>query len=89
LWSPDGTRLLYRSGRNIVAATLSLSGDPSVVRRDTILADMFELDAYHANWDVYPDGKHFLFTRADEANLRQILILDWLPEVRARLKAVR
>jgi eukaryotic-like serine/threonine-protein kinase len=89
LWSPDGTRVLYRSGRSIVAATLSLSSDPSVVRRDTILADLFELDGYHANWDVYPDGKHFMFTRADEANLRQILVLDWLPEVRARLKAVR
>ncbi len=89
LWSPDGTRLFYRTGRSIVAATLSLSGDPAVVRRDTILADGFEVDSYHANWDVYPDGKHFLFTRADEANLRQILVLDWLPETRARLKAAR
>ena len=85
IWSPDGTRLLYRDGRNVMAATLSLGAEPAVVRRDTVLPDLYVTSLTHASWDVFPDGKHFLFEGAIDSNRRQILVLNWLDDARARM----
>ena len=89
LWTRDGRRLIYRSGEFIIATTLAFTPAPSVVRRDTLFRSPGISDAFHPNYDVFPDGKSFVFVRASETNRRQILILNWLSEVRLRTGAAK
>jgi serine/threonine-protein kinase len=85
LWSRDGRQIFYRSSNAILAATISLRGDPEVVARDTIMADDFLSNPFHPNYDVTPDGKRLLLLEGD-ANQRQLtVILNWTRSLEARL----
>jgi serine/threonine-protein kinase len=67
-WSPTGRELFYRrltdDGAELVAATLTLSGDPRVESRRTLFDAGEYADATpHTNYDVTPDGQHFVMVR--------------------------
>ena len=86
LWSRDGRQIFYRSpSAIIIAATVSLSANPEVVARDTIMADDFLANPFHPMYDVTPDGKRLLLLEGD-ANQRQLtVILNWTRSLEARL----
>ncbi len=85
LWARDGKRLFYRESRKIMAATLAPGAGFTVASRDSVLADRFLYAANpHPNWDVMPDGKHFVFL--DPTDAGEIAVTaNWLPILRARL----
>ncbi len=93
VWSPDGHRLFYNSGGRLLAATLAF--DPfTIVRRDTLMENVSEMLAgegqftfYHANYDVMPDGKSFVFLTAAETDAQVIMVYDWKLELKARTAA--
>jgi serine/threonine-protein kinase len=88
VWSRDGRELFYRRvtaiGAELVAATLLLDAEPSVVSR-TRLFDVSEFDtaAPHANYDVSPDGRWFAFTRRRGSD--HIVVLQNVPELARRI----
>jgi tRNA A-37 threonylcarbamoyl transferase component Bud32 len=88
VWARDGRELFYRratpKGTELVAATLQLGVEPRVLTR-TRLFDIsgYDTAAPHANYDVSPDGRWFVFARPDGAN--HVVVLQNVPELVRRM----
>ncbi len=88
MWSADGRELFFRgdtpSGARLLAARLALGADPRVLSR----AELFDVQTFdtatpHANFDVSPDGRHFVFVRRTWAS--GVTVIQNLPELARRL----
>jgi serine/threonine-protein kinase len=89
VWSRDGRRVFYLVGQRLLSATLSFAPSVTVVARDTIFDNRLVSGfGYHANYDVAPDGKHFVFISTSESNETAPVILahDWKYEMLARMR---
>jgi len=85
VWSRDGRRLFYRDGEHLVAATVVTSPTFAVTSREALFRDTFvRAPSPHSNYDVAPDGTHFLFLNSTESS-QVIVVHNWLDELRARL----
>ncbi|MEP6689382.1 MAG: hypothetical protein ABJC36_13610, partial [Gemmatimonadales bacterium] len=85
VWARDGRRLFYRGDRQLMAATIRPGPDFAVASRDTILADTYVYASNpHANYDVMPDGTHFVFLEADNTG-ELIVVANWTTVLRARM----
>jgi Tol biopolymer transport system component len=89
VWSRDGREIFYRhatpAGSELVVATLQLAAEPRVLTR----ARLFDVSGYdtaapHANYDVSPDGRWFVFARPDGAN--HVVVLQNVPELAGRIQ---
>ena len=87
VWSRDGKRLFYRGDGHLMAARIAPGAGFSIAGRDTLLADSFQFAPNpHANYDVTPDGTHFVLLKAaSEGNM--IVVANWKAIVRARMAA--
>jgi serine/threonine-protein kinase len=88
LWSHDGRKLFYRDQQNLLAAEIRTDGGGlSVGSRQVLFADNFlRRSLPHANYDVSPDGRKFLFLKAT-AEPQATVAYNWMAEVRAKLAA--
>jgi serine/threonine-protein kinase len=85
VWSRDGRRLFYRGERQLMAAVVRPGPAFAVVARDTMLADTYMYASNpHANYDVMPDGTHFVFLEPDNAG-ELIVVTNWTAVLRARM----
>jgi len=68
----------------LIAATIE-PGETAMVRSRTALFDASDFDPAepHANWDISPDGTHFIIARQAPLNT-VIYVLNWTEEVRRR-----
>ena len=90
VWSRDGHRLFYRSGRQLVAATVSDGSSFVVAARAPLFTDDFEGEMPHSNYDITPDGKRFIMVAARaQGGPETVVVVSWLTELRARLAAAR
>ena len=85
-WAPDGRRLFYRGAGRIVAATVRARPTFEVLSRAPLLADRYDGDMPHTNYDVTPDGRRFVLVASDTAAGSAVVVVNWLTELRARLK---
>jgi hypothetical protein len=87
VWSRDGRRLFYRGDGHLMAARMAAGETFAVAARDTLFADAYQYAANpHANYDVMPDGTHFVFLKgASEGSM--IVVSNWTAVVRARMAA--
>jgi hypothetical protein len=86
VWSPDGRRIYYVNGARFEEATLTLSPDFSVTRRP-LFEHKAHMAAWQRNWDLSPDGRHFLVVRPETLQglrPRAVVIHNWAADVRAR-----
>jgi len=88
-WAPDGKHLYYRANRTIVSATISTTPTFSVTSRDTLFADVYATDPFHTNYDVSPDGRHFLMLQPVDNSQQAIVVLNFAKEVRAKMVAAK
>ncbi len=86
LWAPDGRRIYYRTGAWLVQARLTGAPALAVAGRDSLFEGAYTIDIYHPNYDVTPDGTHFLMVRPVEADRQVVVVLNWADELRARLR---
>ena len=86
IWSRDGRRLFYREGEQLVAANVRAAPGFSVASRDVLFRDRFIRGAYHANYDVMPDGAHLLLLEPTEQS-QLMVVHNWADEARHRLRA--
>jgi eukaryotic-like serine/threonine-protein kinase len=88
VWSRNGSEIYYRrptaTGSELVAAALQFGVEPRVLSR-TSLFDVSNYDtaAPHANYDVSPDGRWFVFARRGSAD--HIVVLQNVPELARRM----
>jgi hypothetical protein len=85
VWSRDGKRLFYRSDSKFISARVTTGATFEVAGRDTVFNDDFVYATNpHANYDVLPDGQHFIFLKpASEGNM--IVAANWGSTVRAKM----
>ena len=88
-WAPDGKHLYYRANRTIVAASVTTTPNFVVTSRDTLFADVYATDPFHANYDVAVDGKHFLMLQPVDNNQQAVVVLNFAKEVRAKMAAAK
>ena len=85
VWSRDGKRLFYRSDQRLIAASVRTDPVFAVTSRDTLFEDRFVgFVLPHANYDVAPDGAHFLFLKAAQEAEFQVVV-NWRAELRERM----
>jgi serine/threonine-protein kinase len=86
VWSRDGRRLYYRSGRQLVAATVATEREFAVASRAPMIDDAFDGGMPHANYDAAPDGRGLLvLSSQDKSGPETIVVVNWLAELRAKL----
>ncbi len=85
VWSRDGRRLFYRGEGRLLAATLRPGPGFEVASRDTVLTDSYVFAGNpHANYDVMPDGKRFIFLKGESTG-EMIVVTNWDAVVRGRM----
>ncbi len=85
LWSHDGSRVYYRSGREFIAATVSLGAENvHVTNRQKLFEGDYVTGDVHASWDVAPDGRFLVVNPL--RNTQTIVVHDWRGELEARLR---
>jgi len=85
VWSRDGTRLFYRSDGQVMAARIRPGPGFAIAARDTLFADRYAFAPNpHANYDVMPDGQHFIFLEpASEGSM--VVVSNWRAVLRERM----
>jgi len=90
-WSPDGKRLYYRVGQQVMAATIVTNGALHVADRRKLFEGPFTAVGlpFQPSISVSPDGKQFAMLKrlADEPRL--VVVTNWLAELHAKLAAKR
>ena len=89
LWSRDGRTIFYSSGRTYLAAAITLSGSPSVARRDTVAIGSYASWRFHPLYDVAPDGKRLLVLEPSQKDIPATVILNWGNAFAARVGAAK
>ena len=85
VWSRDGRRLFYRGSGMLMAAEIRVAPSFSVFARDTVFADTYLFATNpHANYDVFPDGAHFVFLESDHSGA-MVVVSNWRSVLRARV----
>jgi serine/threonine-protein kinase len=88
-WSADSHRIFYRDGKgSFLAATIvEGAGSVRVAKRDSLFADRFaSFDNTIPDYDVHPGGKRFVVLDAASDQTRIEVVVNWLTELRAKLK---
>ena len=86
LWARDNRRLYYRATGQLMVATLTLAGEPAVVRRDTVFEDSFAPEGARQAYDISPNGKTFVMGRLIGEDSRPLVVLNWFDELRDRMQ---
>ena len=86
-WSPDGRQIYYHIRSVLMAVTVTPA--LAITSRTTLFKGAFDEHLMpHRNYDVAPDGSGFLMVSPPK-NPETVMVLDWLPELRARLARAR
>ncbi|HJU73441.1 MAG TPA: hypothetical protein VJ717_06830, partial [Gemmatimonadaceae bacterium] len=85
LWAPDGKRLFYRRGRELIEVTYSSTPGFTVTSSRTLFSGNYELHPFHQNYDVTPDGKRFIMVKPGNEEPQLVVVVNWIEELRQRL----
>jgi len=87
VWHPSGRELFYRTASTLMSARLTVSPVLSVVRRDSLFTIGLSMPTQVANYDVMPDGDHFVTIRPRMAGAPPMAVVNWITELRERMRA--
>ncbi len=94
VWSPDGRELYYRAGATsgsnagttITAATIITQPQLAVTSRRVLFSATGTVTSTpHANYDISPDGKTFVFVRSNPSS--RVMIIQNLPGLVEKLRS--
>jgi serine/threonine-protein kinase len=89
VWHPKGRELFYRTATMLMAASLAVTPELSVVRRDSLFMIGLPEPTQVANYDVMPDGEHFIALRPRPGGSPPMAVVNWITELRERMAVVR
>ncbi len=90
MWSKDGQTIYYREGTSLIAASVVTSPEFAVRARKAIASDIRGGLNQSRNYDLAPDGTHFLMLEPQAgASVTLLVVHNWAAEVRARLAEAR
>lgn len=87
LWSRDGRELFYRSGKDVMAATVTSRAPLTFSPPVALFPDRFELPQVgsHVSYDVAADGRFLMAAAPEGRTARQSeirVVLNWFEELR-------
>ncbi|MGE5100272.1 MAG: LpqB family beta-propeller domain-containing protein, partial [Deltaproteobacteria bacterium] len=84
-WAPSGKEIYYWSHDTLYAAPVTTAPTLTVSSRRFVLTGRYSREPFHANYDVAPDGKGFVFVRPVESREAKGLyvVLNWFDQNRA------
>jgi len=88
-WAPDGKHIYYRANQMLVAASVATTPSFVVTSRDTLFADLYATDPFHTNYDIAPDGTHFVMLQPVDNRQEAVVVLNFAREVRAKMVAAK
>jgi eukaryotic-like serine/threonine-protein kinase len=91
VWSPDGRELFYRVDNGLVGAALSTTNGVEVLSRTLLFEGTYSPWPYHAEYDVAPDGRHFITVRRGEVveDGQLVTVLNWSMEIQQAMEGGR
>ncbi len=72
-WSPDGRKIFYRDGRNVIAVQVETDPELRVVDRRVLFSDVYD----HKVFDVHPEGDRFLMARERDPWMLVEIVDPW------------
>jgi serine/threonine-protein kinase len=85
LWTPSGMRLVYRTGDQVVEATIATAPSLRVTGRRVLFSGPYGTDVFHPNYDVAPDGRSFLMVQPVDQSRGLMMVVNWVRELKARM----
>lgn len=92
VWGPDGKELFYRNGTQVMVVTVGteqalLVEPPRPLFDDDFVIDIATGGGGNPNYDISPDGEHFVFVESNGgAPLGQLyVVLNWFKELKERV----
>jgi hypothetical protein len=74
VWSRNGHELFYRSGDSLMVAAIALSPTFAVTERHSLFTTAFLSSGRFPEYDVMPDGQHFVMVRGKESRVPLIVL---------------
>jgi eukaryotic-like serine/threonine-protein kinase len=89
-WNPNGSELFYRVGDKMMAVEITRTPDVTLSTPRMLFDQQYAFGAgiTIANYDVTPDGQHFIMVKDEAGAGRLNIVLNWLPEL-SRLAPAR
>lgn len=87
LWSRDGKAIYYVTSLELTKATLSLDNGVSVLSRIPLFSAPLGLGRSSREYDLSPDGKHFLFSTPMDTTNTVIAVINWPKELKNKASA--
>jgi Tol biopolymer transport system component len=83
IWSPDGREIIYRRGDALMTVSVQTNPSFSVGEEHRVFEGRYEASMTARNYDVSPDGRHFVFVRGeDTVGAPQFhVVLNWVSEL--------
>jgi DNA-binding SARP family transcriptional activator/Tol biopolymer transport system component len=80
-WSASAHEIFYRTDSEMVAARLRI-GSPPIVESRRVLFDVRPYESWidGAEYDVHPDGEHFLMIRRPSDHRDVVVVLNWFDQ---------
>ncbi len=88
-WGRSGQTIYYRTSDSLVAATVRTQPVFAVGERRALFATTYAPEPQHANFDVSPDEKHFLFVKQGPEAPNLVVAVNWLEQLRRQSTAGR
>jgi len=93
LWSSNKSKLYYRNGDYVVAATYVIDNGFKVIDSEVLFQDIyFNESPAEDYWDIHPDGDRFLMMKekaavssGEKPQQRINIILNWFEELKKRV----
>ena len=87
VWSPDGSELFYRSGEQMMAVPIDVADGFRPGTPVPLFQDFFWRDINQSDYDVAPDGQHFVMLRAggEGGSTSVTLVRNWFTELGERM----
>ena len=84
VWSPVGREIFFRTGPLMTAAEVRTSPGFEVLRRTSLFSSPdFVTSAAIQEYDVAPDGQHFVMVRTLGSQPKLMVTLNWFQNLRA------
>jgi Tol biopolymer transport system component len=88
VWSRDGKKIFFTHGDQLQSVTVTFSPF-QVTARETLPITGIGGSRVHANYDIAPDGQHFVVFKHNGPSTSAVVVYDWMSEVRARMSVKR
>ena len=90
LWNRNGKELFYRSGNQMMAVDVSMSPQLTLSAPRLLFEHRYAVGTVtFANYDVAPDGEHFVMVKEESGASRLNVVLNWSDELKRLTSHIR